>query len=256
MASARNIILRTLITYLFGAVVSVFFILIVLPLIYLPASIRYKNSVFFRVTSWWSSAVAFFAGLAVEVRGNALPEKPAVCVMNHASALDILLVEKVFGGRVRLWLSKHEYASTPVLSWILKQMHVFVDVSTALTGARALKNAKEKAAIANAHVLLFPEGARFDDGDIHEFYKGFSLLARQLNRPVVPLYIHNAHAVYPKGSFLLRSNEPVFVEVGPEFVQGEGESHEHFTHRVRLWFVGARKEALETLSVGKTPDLV
>lgn len=238
MALHRNIILRTFVTYLLGCLVSIPFVLIALVLIVLPASARYQNKIFFYLTSWWSSTLLWIAGLTrTETDRSLLPTQPAIFVMNHASALDILLIEELLRAQPRLWLSKDEYRATPFLNWLLQRMHVMVNASSPLQGAQALRDIQRKAAAYESHVLLFPEGGRYDDGVIRRFYKGFSLLSSSLNRPVVPIYIANAHRAYPRASLLVRSQEPLSLFVGPSFFRGEQESHEEFTNRVRAWFI-------------------
>jgi len=244
MASAHNIVLRSVFTYIVGGVVSVFFLLCVLPFTFLPASMRYKNRAFFWLTSLWSRVWLCVSGISIDVcDASLLPQHPAIIVMNHASALDIVVAEKLLGSYPRIWLSKDEYRLTPILNWILMRMHVMVDASSPMQSAQALKKLKKKASLGDAHVLLFPEGGRFDDGEIRPFFKGFSLLADVLSRPVVPVYIGAAHRVYPKDSVLIRSTVPLSLSVGPAFVRAPQETHEHFVERVRGWFICKAKEA-------------
>jgi 1-acyl-sn-glycerol-3-phosphate acyltransferase len=177
------------------------------------------------------------AGISVSVAHGAASKTPVVYVMNHASALDIVCVETLLGGAPRIWLGKHEYDKMPVLNWILKRMHVLVDAQSPTHAARALKVIQKQASTHAAHVLLFPEGARFDDGRIHRFFKGFSILAEVLDRDVVPIYIHNTHRVYPKNSFLIMSNELITLSIGAPMTRRKGQSHEEFTAQVREWFI-------------------
>lgn len=239
MASSHNVIVRTLITYLCGSVMSVFFLVLVLPMILLPESMRYKNKLFFWLTSRWSKLWLYLAGISLAIRGDDMPQdEPVIFVMNHGSALDILLIEALLGAAPRIWLSKDEYRKMPLLNWILMRMHVMVDATSAMEGARALKMLQKKATLGKSHVLLFPEGGRYSDGEIHRFFKGFSLLADVLSRPVVPVYIDAAHKAYSKDSVLIQSAVPLLLDVGPSFVRAPNESHEHFVERVRDWFIG------------------
>ncbi len=237
MAASRNILVRTLATYVFGFVLSIFFVAVILPLLIFPPTIRHRNRFFFLITSLWSKLILKVAGIPVIVRQGAVSKTPVVYVMNHASAIDIICVETLLGGAPRIWLGKHEYDKTPILNWILRRMHVLVDAQSPTHAARALKVIQKQAVAHSAHVLLFPEGARFDDGQIHRFFKGFSILAEALDRDVVPVYIHNAHRVYSKNSFLIMSNEQLSVTIGEPIVHRKGQSHEEFTAHVREWFL-------------------
>ena len=86
------------------------------------------------------------------------------------------------------------------------------------------------------HVILFPEGARFSDGQIHQFLLGYALLAEKTARPVVPVYIEDTYKICPMGSFSV-SYAPVRLIVGPQFLIGANESLAEFNDRVHAWFV-------------------
>lgn len=238
MTAIRNIIIRTLTTYLVGLVVTVFFFIIILPITFLPPAWRYQNRFFYTVTSWWSGLCLWVAGLSVAVIDAVnIPQEPVVMIMNHGSALDIFFIEKLLGSAPRMWLSKDEYKKTPLLNWVLHRMHVMVDVSSPTKAAQALKSLNTKASEHGAHVLLFPEGGRFSDGKVHRFFKGFSLLSSLLKRPVVPVYIENAAEVYAKETILVRHSVPIKLVVGSPMTRRVGESHDDFASRVRRWFV-------------------
>ena len=56
------------------------------------------------------------------------------------------------------------------------------------------------------NVLVFPEGKTTEDGDMIPFRAGIGLLAKQLNIPVVPIYLH--------GLFDLKQGEHIFARPG------------------------------------------
>jgi hypothetical protein len=43
--------------------------------------------------------------------------------------------------------------------------------------------------------------------------------------------------VYPKNNFLIMSNHPISVTIGPAFSRRKGQSHDEFTAQVREWFI-------------------
>lgn len=47
-------------------------------------------------------------------------------------------------------------------------------------------------------VLVFPEGSRTPDGDIHEFKRGVALLLKRAKCPVVPVAIEGAYDAFPR----------------------------------------------------------
>jgi len=235
---AKNRIIRTFLSYLAIVGIGILFCIVAVPLLLLPARYRLRNRFLFWCMAASSRLVLAASGITVHVhQTDHVPIEPAVFVMNHASALDILLIEGFLKAQPRVWLSKGDYKTMPVLNWFLHRLHVFVTAHDVASAARSLREVHARAAAGSGHVLIFPEGARFDDGQIHPFFKGFSLLAAGLHRPVVPIYIAGAEKVYPRGSVLIRADHAIDLYIGPAFVRETGESHEMFTARVHEWFV-------------------
>ena len=53
-------------------------------------------------------------------------------------------------------------------------------------------------------VLVFPEGSRTPDGQLHKMFPGFCLLARRSQATIVPLAVEGAFAALPRGSLFIR----------------------------------------------------
>jgi long-chain acyl-CoA synthetase len=62
-------------------------------------------------------------------------------------------------------------------------------------------------------VLMFPEGTRSADGEIHEFRSGAGYLALRAQCDVLPVLIRGTHDVMGKGSLVPR-RRPVEVRIG------------------------------------------
>ncbi|HYL60034.1 MAG TPA: lysophospholipid acyltransferase family protein, partial [Candidatus Acidoferrales bacterium] len=69
-------------------------------------------------------------------------------------------------------------------------------------------------------VLMFPEGTRSLDGEIHEFKSGAGYLALRSHRDVVPVLIRGTHEVMGKGSLIPR-RRPVEVRIGRAITAAE-----------------------------------
>ena len=80
------------------------------------------------------------------------------------------------------------------------------------------KNLKESLQIAaevlkeNKSLVIFPEGARTRDGEIHDFKKFFAILSKELNIPVTVMGIKGFYESMPFGSSFPRSGS-VEIEV-------------------------------------------
>ncbi|MCF7799413.1 1-acyl-sn-glycerol-3-phosphate acyltransferase [Candidatus Babeliales bacterium] len=236
-----RLFLRTIRTYTLFLFVSLIFSSLCVPLTFLPKRIRYKNKFYFFLTYLWSKILLLtsFTRIKIEGKQNLVKylKEPAIFVMNHVSFLDILLTEIILKNRPHVWISKKELGSIPVLRILLKRMHVLVQRESSGMAARALVKAYNLAKTHKSHILLFPEGTRYADGQIHEFLNGFAVLSKKLNRQVYPIAILGVHKVLPKKSFIFNSKgNEIRLVIGEPFSYIDNESEEEFTKRVHDWF--------------------
>lgn len=233
--------IKTFRTYIFWAIICTTFTLLCIPLTFLPQKKR-RTRLYFFLTDFWSKMLVFWAFLIVKVRGEEclpkFPENPAIFVMNHASALDIFLVEDLLGTYPHIWMSKHAYSKIPLFGVLMKRMHVPVNRKNPREAVKALIKTCELAKFSGAHVLMFPEGTRYSDGKVHDFLPGFAVLAKKLNRSVIPVAIHETHKIFPKDSFLIDPRAAdIKIEVGQPLNLQENETEKEFVKRVQEWFI-------------------
>jgi 1-acyl-sn-glycerol-3-phosphate acyltransferase len=190
---------------------------ICLPLSLLPARIRIN-----RLYHFFASRIGTFIVKAsfVKIKIHGLenmpryPQQPAIIIANHSSALDIPLIEMLVGSYPHIWMSKISYGKIPVFGTLLKRMHVMVD-RTGRDARMALLNMYKMLKDAPRHALVFPEGTRYADGKVHEFYPGFAILAQKLKRPIIPVVISGLHSAFPKKSLLIDSSvQQVTIHIG------------------------------------------
>lgn len=168
------------------------------------------------------------------------PKEPSIIVSNHQSSLDIPLIGYTLKAYPHIWLAVAYLMTSPVLRFILPLLAILVDTSSPLRGMRSLNQAIKHIASNNRHVIIFPEGSRYVDAMVHEFFSGFVILARRTGRPVVPVRIFGAYKVYPPNSFLVQYH-PIHVVVGKPMRMQEGEEIDAFKQRVRAWFLKQEK---------------
>ena len=74
-------------------------------------------------------------------------------------------------------------------------------------------------------VCIFPEGERTIDGKVKEFKKGVGILAKELNVPLVPVFITGSYESWPRTKRLPKPY-PIKITFGkpfdPEELKGEG----------------------------------
>jgi len=151
--------------------------------------------------SYFADISSALVGLKLDVTGEQYmwAQRPAVFVFNHQSQADIMVVAKLVR-RDLAGIGKQEIRSIPLLGWILESAGVvFVDrsnTSSAIAAMRPLVHALQKD---RKSVLIAPEGTRTESTKLAPFKKGAFHLAASAGVPIVPIVIHNARDVQPKG---------------------------------------------------------
>lgn len=180
--------------------------------------------------------------MPVIVRGkNNIPDEPVIIAANHQSSLDIPLVGSLLGCHPHMWLARSELMDSWFLRFLLPYFAVVSDVNSPLKAMRSLLKIISLVNGKRSHLLIFPEGQRYDDNDVHAFFGGFVILAKKMGRPVVPVRIFNANKVYARDAFWARWH-PITVVVGKPLVIAESETDEEFKLRVHRWFVEQKEE--------------
>ena len=201
-------VLRTGLAYgaFFSAAVSI------LPTWFLNQSRR--DAVNLAVTTWGEFGSAL-AGIRIDVHGeqHLWAERPAVFLFNHQSAIDVLIVAKLLR-RDFTAIAKKEIAANPLVAPVFRVADtVFIDRRNAERAIEALEPV-----VRTLHnglsVAIAPEGTRSAGDRLGPFKKGPFHIALQAGVPIVPIVIHNATDVLPKGGFFIRPSE-VRVDVLP-----------------------------------------
>lgn len=160
---------------------------------------------------------------------------PTIFVANHESALDILVLGSLMNGHPHIWFVLDRFAQAPFIGIIIRRLFIAVDQDCSMKSSRALIQGIRLVESNALHALIFPEGGRYLDGRIHDFFQGFAILAKKTRQPVIPVMLYNLGKVYPPKSFLVHYY-PVKVIIGKPFIFQETETPEAFSERVQQWF--------------------
>ncbi|MGC2433569.1 MAG: AMP-binding protein [Desulfobaccales bacterium] len=143
-----------------------------------------------------------------------LEDRGCILCPNHASYLDGFILAYAVPGPLRPHLFSLGYAGyfdVPVIRNLLKLIRV-IPVDSARHVVEAMQ--------VSAHILrhgrilaLFPEGFRTPSGELGRFKKGVAILARELEVPLLPVYIQGSHEAWPPGMALPRPR-PIRVLFG------------------------------------------
>lgn len=234
-------IIYTIYSYLAILLLVIVFLLPATILLLLPGKLRHSWPVY-RMMHLFYWLVEKLTLLPITYQGlENLPHEPAVFVANHQSALDIPLLGVLARGKPHIWLARQEVLQKfLLLRLILPRVAIIVDTGSPMSAMRSLISIIKIAEAENRHIMIFPEGSRFTNGDVQPFYAGFALLVRKLGRPAIPVYIQGVDVVYPPTSCWAQP-APITLIIGAPMWPEPEESDEHFKDRVHRWFVSHKR---------------
>lgn len=185
-----------------------------LPILALTGSRRDSQNFSFSLFADTASALI---GMDMNVKGeeNLWSHRPAVFVFNHQSKADVIIISKLIRRDIA-GIGKQEIKKeTPILGMVLELGGVvFIDRGDAKSAIQSMAPLVDAMQKEGKSVVLAPEGTRSVSPTMAPFKKGAFHLAMQAGVPMVPVVIHNAGDVAPKGDFVFRS-ATVEVEVLP-----------------------------------------
>ena len=233
-----GVVLYTLFTYTLLVCLSVVYAIPVLIFLCIPARYRYDSKLAYWMFHSFYVLVQKCSLLPITYNGlENLSGEPVIFAANHQSSLDIPLLGALARGVSHVWLARQDILQRYwFLRMIISRAAVMVDVSTPRRGMLSLLKIMSLVYNKHRHIMIFPEGGRFTSGGVHDFYGGFVILVKKLQRPVVPVYIHGVNKVYPPDSWWAR-REPVTVTVGKPMHMHDGEDDVAFKNRVHQWFL-------------------
>lgn len=156
------------------------------------------RSVGYYIPMLWARLFCVLSLVKVTVKGreNISKGQSYVFVANHQGAYDIFSIYGYLGHNFR-WMMKKSLEKIPLVGYSCKVSgHIMVDRSSPSGVKRTIKTA-EKQLAGGMSVVVFPEGSRTPDGELHAFKKGAYFLATEFNLPVVPITISGSYDVMP-----------------------------------------------------------
>lgn len=232
-------ILRTIFTYLIYFLVCLILVPPAMIILLLPEYYRYNNKFLFYIIYLLYKSILYLSFLPIKIHGqqNISKDTNYIFVANHSSALDIpMLGYVVTKGRLHTWLVLEKYASKPVLGFFIRRLFVTVNQQSAMNSGRSLIQILKFINAYPRDILLFPEGGRYLDEKVHDFFLGFVILVQKTGYPVIPVYLRNVGKAYPPFSFLIH-NYKIMANIGAPMEKMNDESAQEFSDRVRNWFI-------------------
>ena len=174
---------------------------------------------FFIITLARAAAKAFF-DVKVLNHDKLIQDGPCIYVANHQSFLDPPMIGQLFRDDIN-FLARKTLMDHPVMNFALSHLNVIPidqerpDPGSILKVLRLVRSGKG--------IVIFPEGSRCEDGQIHDAMPGIGLiLGRLAGVPVQPIRIEGAYDCLPPHSNKLKMH-PITLSIGDpiEFTPAE-----------------------------------
>jgi len=151
-----------------------------------------------RVFASWTLFTIKFARMKITVSGKEnIPSETCVFMGNHKSILDIPVI-KYATDRNLDFVAKDDLLKIPVVRyWIPRLKTIILNRESARDGIKSINLAIENVKGGYSYVI-FPEGTRSKDNEIHEFKKGSLKIATKSKVPIVPFAINGTESFLGK----------------------------------------------------------
>ena len=133
-----------------------------------------------------SSFFGWLTGWEVSGREQVPPAGGLVIASNHISFWDPPLIGSALPRECH-FLAKEELFATPVLGPLIRGLHA-IPIRRGLADLSGMSRAIEVLKSGEA-LLMFPEGSRMRDGELHPARPGVGMMAVSANVPIVPCFI-------------------------------------------------------------------
>lgn len=217
-----------------------------LPVYALTGSRRESQNFSFSLFADTASALI---GLDLQVKGeqHLWSHRPAVFVFNHQSKADVVIVAKLLRRDIAGVGKREIKKETPIIGMVMELGGVvFIDRADGKSAINAMQPLVDAMRRDGKSVVIAPEGTRTVSPKMAPFKKGAFHLAMQAGVPIVPIVIHNAGDVAPKGNFVFRP-ATVSVDIMPpvDTSSWRVETIDEHVREVRNMFARALGQPLE-----------
>ncbi len=169
----------------------------------LPVSKKKRNLLYHKTLQFCCKSTMYIMYLAKKKIINYNQDtlnKPALIIANHQSIIDIPLF-LMFSPKVIMITNDAFYYSK--LIGIIVKLGGFLPTSA---GYDVIAGKLRQAVDDGYSIIVFPEGTRTNDGNIHRFHKGAFYLAEKLKLDILPIVSNGTGNYVAKGEFLSKKS--------------------------------------------------
>lgn len=171
----------------------------------------------------WAWLIIKSSGVEVTVSNAACIQygRSQILMANHQSAYDIFALLAYLPADFK-WVAREEIFRIPILGWAMAAAgYISIDRRGRKKAVESIQRAVTKIREGTS-VLVFPEGTRSPDGQIHPFKKGGFTLAVKAGVPIIPISIRGSRHVLPRSSLRVSPGRIEIVVGEPVETEGRG----------------------------------
>jgi len=159
----------------------------------------------FSISKLWAYTMLTVSFVRTEIKNKdkILKGTSYIIISNHQSLCDIIVLVTTLGIQYR-WIIKKEILKLPIFGYALyASRNIFIDRSNTTSAIESINKGFDRLP-KGVSVMVFAEGTRSPDGQIHEFKKGGFITAVTRKIPILPITVNGSRRVLPKGSLTLK----------------------------------------------------
>lgn len=164
------------------------------------------------ISRLWGWLITRTSGVKVEIEGleHLAGLHTYVLVSNHQSFFDVFAICAFMPGEPR-FVAKQELGKIPILGLAMRRSgHIMIDRAR---GGQAIRKAL-KIAREGFSIVVFAEGTRFSDNQVHPFNDGAAWLAIATRQKCVPMAISGTASFFPRGARIVRPGRKMLMSIG------------------------------------------
>ncbi len=168
----------------------------------------------FSISKLWAYTMLAVSFVRTEIKNKEKIQKGTsyIIISNHQSLYDIISLVTTLGIQYR-WFIKKEVLKIPIFGYALyASRNIFIDRSNTARAIESINKGIDRLP-KGVSIMVFAEGTRSSDGQIHEFKKGGFVTAVRRNIPILPVTVNGSRRVLPKGSLVVKPGK-IQVVVG------------------------------------------
>ena len=135
----------------------------------------------------------------IEIQGKEIlterKNKPTIFISNHLSNIDGVVLNRILQNNSVAFMAGIKLEKNSFTSFFLKSIN-YIPITPGSPDKSAIKSAL-KHLKANGSIVIFPEGTRSRAGSLINVKKGFILLVKMADIPVVPIALEGTELVLP-----------------------------------------------------------